>query len=203
MRETDKESQDWKARALNEDDFAKALLSHERREWQDPEKILSQLDIRPGMAAADLACGPGFFTIPLARAVGENGLVYAVDSSSVMLKYLSSNIERSKIKKSGIKVIQSDITQTQIPSTSVDLVLLANILHDAPDISALFSEIKRISKPGSFLVIIEWKKEDAEIGPPIKIRLSENESRKKIKEQGYKTIRRIETGRFHYGFVCK
>ncbi len=187
---------------MNEDDLAKALLAHERKEWQDPDKILSQLEISAGMVVADLACGPGFFTIPLARAVGGKGLVYAVDSSTVMLDYLSSNIVRSKIKKGLVKVIQSDITKTRIPSASVDIVFLANILHDAREPALIFSEIRRISKPKSFVVLIEWKKEDTGIGPPVERRLSGDESRKKIKENGYKTVRQIDAGRFHYGFVC-
>jgi ubiquinone/menaquinone biosynthesis C-methylase UbiE len=188
---------------MNEDDFAKALLSHERKEWQDPQKILSQLEIKKGMTVADLACGPGFFAIPLAKAVGEKGIVYAVDSSKVMLEYLSENIRRSKIKETIIKLIHSDITATKIPSNSIDLTFLALILHDASDSRLLFSEIKRISKKESHLVIIEWRKKDTGIGPPVEIRLSEKEARSKIAENGFKVIRKIEAGRFHYGFVCK
>src|SRR5487761_248638 len=185
---------------MNEDEFARALLAHERKEWQDPDKILSQLGLRTGMIIADLACGPGYFTIPMARAVGEDGMVYAVDTSPVMLGYLS-NIAHSKIGKKIIKVVESDITETHITSSSVDLVLLANILHDAPDRTRLFSEIRRITKQDSELVGIDWKKEETGIGPTVEIRLTESESRKILRTNGYDVTRSIEAGPFHYGLV--
>src|SRR5579864_8699490 len=150
---------------MNEDEFAKALLSHERRKWQDPLKILAQLDLRNGMHIADLGCGPGYFTVPFAKSVGANGRVYAVDSSQVMLSYLYSNIERSKVESKIVRVLRSDVTKTDIPSSSVDLTFLANILHDISHRAKLFSEIRRISKEGARLVIVDWKKEDTGFGP--------------------------------------
>ena len=188
---------------MNEDEFARALLAHERKEWQDPDKILSQLGVKTGMIAADLACGPGYFTIPMARAVGKDGIVYAVDSSTVMLGYLSSNIAHSKIGKKIINVIESDITETRITSSSVDFVLLANILHDVQDRTRLFSEIRRITKQDSELIVIDWKKEDTGLGPPVEIRLTESESRKILHENGYEVTQSIEAGPYHYGLVFK
>ena len=62
------------------DDFAEILMSPGRLEWQNPDKIVRALGVKQGMKVADIGCGPGFFTIPLARAVGQRGAVYAVDS---------------------------------------------------------------------------------------------------------------------------
>ncbi|MGI0078802.1 MAG: class I SAM-dependent methyltransferase [Nitrososphaerales archaeon] len=189
---------------MNEDEFARALLAHERKEWQDPEKILSQLKLETGMVAADLACGPGYFTIPLARAVGTGGRVYAVDSSKVMLDYLASNMKRSKnIGRTTINVVKSDITETRIASSSVDIVLLADILHDAPNQARLFSEIRRISKQDSKLVVIDWKKKETGVGPAVAIRLAENESKKILRDNDYGVNQTIDAGPFHYGLVCK
>ncbi|HKW03820.1 MAG TPA: class I SAM-dependent methyltransferase [Nitrososphaerales archaeon] len=183
---------------MSEDEFAKALLSHERRKWQDPLKILAQLDLHKGMHIADLGCGPGYFTIPFAKSVGAKGIVYAIDSSQVMLSYLDSNIERSKVERKIVRVFLSDITKTDIPSSSVDLVFLANILHDISHRAKLFSEIRRISKEGAKLVVVEWKKEDTGFGPEVGIRLGEHETKQILKENGY-VFRKIEAGPYHYG----
>jgi ubiquinone/menaquinone biosynthesis C-methylase UbiE len=187
---------------LNEDEFAKALLSHERRKWQDPLKILAQLDLRNGMHIADLGCGPGYFTVPFAKSVGANGRVYAVDSSQVMLSYLYSNIERSKVESKIVRVLRSDVTKTDIPSSSVDLTFLANILHDISHRAKLFSEIRRISKEGARLVIVDWKKEDTGFGPEVGIRLGEHETKQILEENGY-VARKIEAGQYHYGFSSR
>ena len=57
-----------------------------RKLLQNPEKILKGL-VQEGQTAVDLGCGPGFFTLPLARMVGESGRVIAVDLQSKMLDH--------------------------------------------------------------------------------------------------------------------
>ena len=64
-------------------DHAEFMLSMYRREWEDPDKIVKQLPIGPGSDIVDLGCGPGFFTIPLAKET--DGKVYAIDASDEMI----------------------------------------------------------------------------------------------------------------------
>jgi ubiquinone/menaquinone biosynthesis C-methylase UbiE len=56
--------------------------------FENPDLILSETSVRPGQVVADIGCGTGFFTIPLARYVGETGKVYALDTSPTMIKDL-------------------------------------------------------------------------------------------------------------------
>ena len=58
---------------MEEDGFAAALMSEERKKWQDPLVVIKAMRVKAGMRVADLGCGPGFFTIPLADAVGDAG----------------------------------------------------------------------------------------------------------------------------------
>jgi precorrin-6B methylase 2 len=51
----------------------------ERRQPQDPEKILTSLGVAPGMVFIDIGCGDGYFAIPAAHRVRPQGKVYAVD----------------------------------------------------------------------------------------------------------------------------
>ena len=55
------------------------LLSEARQETLKPEELLRSLGLRAGQTIADIGCGPGFFTVPAARIVGEDGHVYAAD----------------------------------------------------------------------------------------------------------------------------
>ena len=56
-----------------------------RDEWQQPERVIAALGIRPGDRVADLGSGSGYFTLRLVRAVGPDGKVYAVDVGGVDL----------------------------------------------------------------------------------------------------------------------
>jgi ubiquinone/menaquinone biosynthesis C-methylase UbiE len=191
---------------LDEDGFASLLMSEDRKEWQNPQKILEQIGIEQNTVAADLGCGPGFFTIPLALILGKTGTIYSVDRSATMLNHLTSNLKThvpQDISKN-VKVVESGVSHTPIPDRTIELAIFANILHDLDDPNLFFDELKRILKSDSRIVDIDWHKiETAQMGPPMEIRLSENDSRQLIRQNGFHIVHALNAGPYHYGLVCK
>lgn len=187
----------------NEKEFASMLLSKERKKWQDPLRICREIGVKKGMVVADLGCGPGFFTLPIASLVGPDGIVYAVDSNPVMLDILHKRIKKSWKYGKAIHLINADVSNTGIKSGSVDLALFVNLLHDIEDKRAFLAEVKRICKTNANVVDIDWKKTKKDIGPPLKIRLSKQQSENIMIRNGFKILRSINAGPYHYGFVCK
>jgi len=188
---------------VDHDEFARLLLSDDRKKWQDPLKISKAIGVKAGMTIADLACGPGFFTLPMASLVGEKGLVYAVDVNPTMLDHLRTMIAKSDESSKRIKVIQADVASTGIPSGSVDVAFFANVLHDIDDKKAFLGEVRRISKPDAAFVDIDWRKSKMEMGPPFEIRLTEAASRKILAAGGLRVTKSIDAGPYHYGLICR
>lgn len=186
---------------MDVDEFARFLNSDERKKWQDPLKITGEIGVESGMTVADLACGPGYFTIPLASLVGEDGLVYAVDANPTMLRHLRANIKKSAVHRNTIRVIRADVSKTGIAAGSVDVAIFANVLHDLDDKGAFLREVRRISRRGATVVDIDWKKVRTDNGPPFGIRLAEAESRRILTGDGFVFTRSIEAGPHHYGLV--
>ncbi len=184
-------------------DRVKFLMSEERKQWHSPETILKEIRITEGMIIADLGSGPGFFTIPMAEMTGEKGLVYAVDSDQAMLNGLEENIAKSEVNPNIIKIVKSDVCHSGIPKESVDLVLFANVLHEVQDKKAFFQEVRRIAKPTAYIVDVDWKKVQTQYGPPFKDRLSEEEAKEVLAENGFSTIKQIDVGPYHYELICK
>ena len=179
-------------------------MSSDRKSWQDVEHILNQLSLSGGATVADLACGPGYFTIPLSKRVGTSGTVYAVDRNEVMIRNLKSNLaDSAPATKQNVRVIQSDVCSTSIPANSVDFVIFANVMHDIENKKSFFDEVRKISKSDARIIDIDWHKRETQVGPPLEIRLSENEARKILKENGLIVSHAIDAGPYHYGFVCK
>lgn len=183
--------------------LARFLTSNERRVWQDPLKISKAMGVKSGMTVADLACGPGFFTLPLASLVGEKGLVYAVDAHPTMLDHLRVNIEKSGASPNVVKAVLADVAKTGIPSGSVDIALFANVLHDIDDKEMFLAEVKRICRRGANVIDIDWTKDRMETGPPFEIRLSEAESRRILSENGLVVTGTIDAGLHHYGLISR
>ena len=186
---------------MDTDELSRFLLSDERRRYQDPLKISKAMGVKSGMIVADLACGPGFFTVPLASLVGEGGLVYAVDANPAMLRHLRINIKKSGVNRETIKVMRADVSDTTIPAGSVDVVLFANVLHDIGDRKAFLREVRRISKPRATIVDIDWEKVEMDHGPPYEIRLTRAESLRILTENGFAFVRLVHAGSHHYGLV--
>ncbi len=177
-------------------------MSDDRKGWQDPDSILRSIGVKRGMTVADLGCGPGFFTLPIASMVGEKGRVYSVDSNATMVSHLLRNIESTGIK-TRVEALHADVSKTGIPTGSVDVALFANILHDIEDTGSFLREVRRICKPGASMVNVDWKPLRMELGPPLEVRLSEEESERILSEGGLRVTRRIEAGPYHYGLVCQ
>jgi ubiquinone/menaquinone biosynthesis C-methylase UbiE len=189
---------------LGTDELARVLMSEERRGWQNPEKVVRAIGVTRGMVVADLGCGPGFFTIPLASAVGRSGLVYGVDSNAGMLSYLRDNLEKiGKTPIGLVKLIEADVAQTDIPSGTVDVAFFANILHDLTEPSKFLREVRRMIKKDSIIVDIDWEKKESGFGPPLEIRLSAAQSKEILRGGGFKVVGSVYAGRFHYGLVCR
>ena len=66
----------------------------ERRQWQDPEQILSSIGVEPGMVFIDIGCGDGYFALPAARKVGPRGKVYANDIDPGAIERLRIQAEK-------------------------------------------------------------------------------------------------------------
>jgi ubiquinone/menaquinone biosynthesis C-methylase UbiE len=118
-----------------------------RRLLGEPRKLVARY-VRAGQTAADLGCGPGFFTPALAESVGPGGRVYAVDSDERAVR----EVER-KAKDLNLRNIETRTLSASrlgfIPDGSVDFVLCHGLLCSmAPgERGAALAEIKRILKP--------------------------------------------------------
>lgn len=123
------------------DNFIRRLLS-------PPKKKISGF-IRKGSVVADLGCGPGYFTIPMAELVGKGGKVYAVDSDPK-----SINALQAKSAARGLQdVIEahngSAADMEFTPDGAVDFVFANGLLCCMTDHKGAVEEIKRVLKPGA------------------------------------------------------
>ncbi len=171
-----------------------------RRWWQDPESILKSAGVMRGMTVADLGCGSGFFTIPLGSMVGEAGKVFAVDSRPAALERLRENL--NSVTRSVVRTVQADVSKTSIPSSSVDVAFVSNLLHDIDDKAEFMLEVRRMLKPTGRLVVVDWRRIEMEFGPPLEIRLDEKSVREILKAGGFEITDTLKPDPYHYGFVA-
>lgn len=130
-------------------------LDSKIRSWlQNPKKILNPF-ISKGMKVLDVGCGPGFFSIELAKMVGETGKVFSVDLQEGMLQKL-----RNKIKGTPLEEIITTIkceTDEIIVEEKVDFILAFYMVHEVPNKKLLFETLKNILNDDGEILIVEPK----------------------------------------------
>lgn len=132
--------------------FAYSFDNPLRRFIHNPERIFAPF-LRKGMTAADIGCGLGYFSLGMARMVGETGRVVAVDIQPQMLAGL-----RRRAKKSGLsRIIATRLcTDREINvGESLDFALAFWMVHETPDPSLLFSQLANALKQEGRLLITE------------------------------------------------
>ena len=131
------------------------LASPVRRLWQKPETIL-QPYVKSGMTVLDVGPGMGYFTLPMARMIGEGGRVVCVDVQERILKSLKRRARRAGLEK---RIVARAASPETLGITDfagqIDFVLAFAVVHEVPSQENLFREIHQAMKPGALLLISE------------------------------------------------
>jgi predicted methyltransferase len=123
-----------------------------REQWQRVPDILRELGAVPGAHIADLGAGSGFFTTRIAKAVGPDGRVYAVDVNPVSLRELKEALGPDR---TNVDVIRGDENDPHLPEGRLDGALVVNAYHEFAEYSAMLRHIRTALKPGGRLVLVE------------------------------------------------
>ncbi len=127
-----------------------------RDNWQKPDEVVAALGLQVGHLVADLGSGGGYFTFPMAEAVGPSGRVYAVDVDSSLLAYVASQSQKRELPQ--IETILAGEDGLGLPDESVDLIFLSNVFHHLPDTEAYFRNARSILRDGGRVAVIEVRK---------------------------------------------
>jgi ubiquinone/menaquinone biosynthesis C-methylase UbiE len=131
---------------------AGSLDNRIRRWFQNPQKLLRPY-IEEGMTVLDIGCGPGFFTLDMARMVGKSGQVIAIDLQEGMLQKLRAKIEGSELGER-IRLHKCEAGSIGV-SEQVNFALCFYMIHELPDQRDFFEELILILKPQGQALIVE------------------------------------------------
>ena len=162
----------------------------EREEEEKTDLLVRSLGIRPGQVVADIGAGTGYFSRRLAKLVGDEGQILAVDIQPEMLDLLTNTMAELKIRN--VTPILGTIDNPNLPTNAVDLVLMVDVYHEFSHPFEMMQNICKSLKAGGRVAFVEFRGEDPNV--PIKPlhKMTEAQVRKEMSVQPLEWIETIE-----------
>ena len=132
--------------------IAAGMESRFRYRFFGPMKILQGADIHLGQTVLEVGCGTGFFTIPAAQLIGDQGSLVAIDVLPVSIETVSKKVQTANLKN--VRVVKADAMNTKLDAESMDAVLLLGVLPSPMlPLDRLLPEMHRVLKPAGVMAV--------------------------------------------------
>lgn len=166
------------------------LMRETRQREEDCSTMLKALKVKRGQRVCDMGCGNGFYTLKLARLVGEKGTVVAVDIQSEMLHMLEERAKEARVKN--IELVQGTVADPMLPPGELDLILLVDVYHEFSHPEQMLAAMHGALKPKGRLALVEFRLEDPAV--PIKLvhKMSKEQITKELTANGYKLVEEFD-----------
>ena len=170
-------------------EYAKVLEDPSRDEWQKPHDVVMALGLKPADVIADIGAGTGYFARRFANHAGK---VYAVDIDRELLAILKQNAPAN------VTTVLADPDDPKLSESSVDVIFVCDVLHHIEKREAYYSRLSKALKPGGRIVVIDFHKKDLPVGPPVSMKLSDEEVVSEFRQAGFDLAKRLDILPYQY-----
>lgn len=195
----------YKSRNLDVQEWVDRLEVEGREAFDLRHEIVAAMDLRTGQAVADVGAGTGLFVPLLAKAVGTEGRVYAVDIAPRFIEHI-----RQKAKAAGLTQVEpvlSNETSIELPASSVDVVFACDAYHHFVHYPQMLASIRKALRPGGRFIVVDFDIESKAVNPSMVAHVgkSKGEFARQITDAGFTfgedlTLPQMKTN-FIYSFV--
>ena len=165
---------------------AEWLTRKTRQREEQPRKLLKALQVKHGQQVCDFGCGNGYYTLPLARAVGPRGKVFAVDIQQEMLDLLDARAQPRGLEN--IEPVLATLADPKLPRQQLDLVLMVDVYHELFQPAVILQAIHASLNETGRLVLVEFREEDPEVPIRPLHKMSQQQVRKEIGANRFKLV---------------
>lgn len=171
--------------------------SPERDAYQRPDHVLAYLGELKGKRIMDIGAGSGYFSVKLAA---KGAQVIAADVNDEFLAHINARVAKDGLKNIETRKIPYD--GPGLEKGEVDMVLIVNTYHHIEDRAAYFAKVKNGTTADGELVVIDFFKTEAPVGPPVDHKISIDEVIAELKQSGY-TAFTVEVALLPYQYIVR
>jgi predicted methyltransferase len=165
-----------------------AMLENPARDaYQKPDEVVKALALKPGEAVADIGSGSGYFTLRLARAVGDSGRVYGVDIDPEMVRHLNRRVRDAGLRN--VHTVLSEPDDPLLADRSVDRFVIVDTWHHVEKQVEYLALMKKMLKPGGQVVMIDYQKRELPVGPPLEMKIAREDLVRQMEANGFRLVK--------------
>ena len=173
-------------------EYAKVLEDPSRDEWQKPHEVVMALALKPDEVIADIGAGSGYFSRRFAHHAGK---VYAVDIDPKLLKMIRKDAPPN------LETVLAAPDDPRLPDHAVDTIFFCEVLHHIENRAPYYAKLAKALKPDGRIVMIDFQKRDVPVGPPVEMKLSDDQVIAEMKAAGFTLTRRLDLLPYQYFLV--
>ncbi len=186
---------------MHRTDF-ETLVNHfedpERNEWQKPQLVMDKMGDLSAKTVADIGAGSGYFSFRLARKAEK---VIAIDIDQRFLNYIKEK-KASLPEGLPLETRLAEEDDPHLAPNEADIVLLVNTYHHINNRPQYFAAVRKDLKPGGFLMVVDFKKQDSPMGPPLRMKLAVETVIDELKKAGFTDIS-VDQESLKYQYIVK
>jgi ubiquinone/menaquinone biosynthesis C-methylase UbiE len=142
---------------MNVEDFIKRFEVESREVFACREQILSAIQLKPGMAVADVGSGTGLYLRPLSRSVEKDGKVYAIDISAKFVKHLRDRAKDEKLDN--VEAVLCSDRDVNLKANTIDRAFICDVYHHFEYPESSLKSIYRAMRAGGKLILVDFHRE--------------------------------------------
>ncbi len=177
--------------SVDVDKFVGIFEGESRELFKHRAKILQALELKPGMAVADIGAGTGFFSLMFAKEVGTDGKVYAVDIAEDFLKHIRASVKQRGL--TNVTTVRCSDDSAKLPPESIDLAFICDVYHHFEKPGSTMRSIHRALRPGGVVVVIDFSRIEGVSREWVlnHVRAGEEETTREIVADGFEVVRDV------------
>lgn len=180
--------------------WVEAFEEKSRDAWQKPAEVVEYLGLQPGQVVADLGAASGYFSRPLAKAVGPTGWVFAVEVEPGFFGPLHELAAKAGIHNLATVLASAD--DPHLPEASTDVVFICDTLHHIDGRAAYYQKLKQALKPNGRIVVVDFFPDrDIPVGPKKSERLSVQQVSEELRGAGFQVSSNLTLLPYQYIIV--
>ena len=180
---------------MSTQEFIQRLLAPDRAQRTDTFLILSMSGVNLQDTVADIGCGPGYFTVPLAKYL-VNGKLYALDIDDEMLDACRQRVSQALM--GNVEILKCGEFDFPLEPGSLDGAFLAFVVQQSPDKPRFLRAVRELIHSRGWCTILEWYHKETETGPPLERRVDPMDLRELAQGAGFRFLDWRDLNGEHY-----